>query len=782
MPSRRDLAHWYADTLFRYQKPVLAVIIALTLGFGFFIKDLRIDNSVEVLFQRDSPIVQAYNKFTEIFGNAELAVLAFKRDDGIFRPETLELIEALTNRIEDEVRHVESVVSLTNVNILDSGAGGSLEVRPLLDMDDGVLEDEERLEEAFRRAIDEPYIDKTLISEDGSTTSLVVKTVYLEGNQTYRKELTDDLRTLLDEVAPEVGTDFYLGGPPVFLTYFDEYILEDLLTFAPLIVLVLFGILFITFRSWMGVLIPMGVVGVGAIITVGFMGLMGLPITLATTIVPPLLFVLGVEDAIYVLSFFQREAAQGRGPRDRAYMTSVHTNVACLLTSVTTAIGFGALMITDINAVHETGMITAVGTMAIWMTNNLLLPILLQWVPYPQEREEVMEHLESGFLNRVLDKLIDWNLAHPWRVLGVGLLLTGVFIPGVMYLKVETNFVKYFHEESPIAVSQRFIQENLSGVAPMEILVDTGEPDGMKDPQVLREMAAIEEDLYEHPVVDWVFGTHDFYLMMHHHMTGATATSGFPITEPSVISQYTLLYDIAGGGAGLEDFVSEDRRYGRVSARLKDASTSVLEGTLADTREHFESPPSGAEYRFADNTAMLVSIVDAMLLNTAESLLLATVFIWILIAIYVRSIKVSLLFMIPNLIPVGAVLGLMGYTGVELNISTMMIGAVAIGLAVNNTIHIFAHFPRSLAHCDGDLSAAAHETMHSVGRACVSAGISIMFGFLILALSNFYPNLYFGTLSAFTVAIAVICDISVSYTIWILLGKRGYRGPAHMRR
>jgi predicted RND superfamily exporter protein len=463
-------------------------------------------------------------------------------------------------------------------------------------------------------------------------------------------------------------------------------------------------------------------------------------------------------------------------------MTSIHTNVACLLTSVTTAIGFGSLMITDLAAVYETGMVSAAGTMAIWMTNNLLLPILLQWIPYSRERQEAVRHLEGGFLNRVLDKLVDWNLAHPWRVLAIGLAVTGIFIPGALYLQVETNFVKYFHEDSPIAVSQRFIQDNLSGVAPMEILVDTGAPGGIKDPQVLGEMAAIQDDLEEHEVVDWVFGTHDFFLLMHRYMDGTTVTSGFPITDPAVISQYELLYDIAGGGAGLEDFVSEDRRSGRVSARLKDASTRVLETTLDDTREHFVDPPSGAEYQFADNTAMLVSIVDAMLLNTAESLLIATVFIWILIALYVRSIKVSLLFMIPNLIPVGAVLGLMGYTGIELNISTMMIGAVAIGLAVNNTIHIFANFPRSLVHNDGNLPAAAHETMHSVGRACVSAGIAIMCGFLILALSNFYPNLYFGTLSGFTVAIAVICDVSVSYTIWILLGKRGYRGPPHLRR
>jgi predicted RND superfamily exporter protein len=778
MAPRRDFAHWYADSLFRGRKIVLALAALITVWLGWNVQHLKIDNSVEVLFQKDSPIVQAYQKFTRIFGNAELAVVAFRDERGIFHPEVIAEVDMLSQRIAAEVRHVAQVISLTNAQILEGSNGGLVAV-PLIAPGAGT--DPVALAAALERAHKEPFLDKTLISTDGKTTSIVVKTEYLEGNQFFRKEITDDLRTLLAEVGSSHKTEFYLGGPPVFMTYFDEYILEDMLTFAPLIVVTLVTILWLTFRSWIGILVPMGVVGLGAIWTVGFMGWMGFPITLATTIIPPLLFVTGVEDAIFVLSFFQREATRTDDARKRAWLTSLHTNIACMLTSITTSVGFGALMITDINAVFETGMVSAFGAIAIWASNNLVLPILLEKIPYDAKREEVSKRLESGFLTRSLDKLVDWNLEHPKTVLMIGMLALGAFIPGIWHLKVETNFVKYFRDDSPIAEAQAFIQANLSGVAPLEVLVDSGEPEGMKNPVVLAEMAAIEDTLRADPVVDWVFGTHDFYRIMHRYMAGVTFETGFPITDSAVIGQYALLYEMSGGGAGLEDFVDLDHRYGRISARLKDASTSVLEHTLADAATHFTTAKSGATYSYADNTAMLVGIVDAMLLNTGQSLLLATVVIWLLITIYIRSFTVSLLFMIPNLLPVGAVLGLMGYTGVDLNISTMMIGAVAIGLAVNNTIHIFAHFPRAFAHADGDLAKAAHETMHTVGRACVSSGTALMFGFLILAFSNFYPNVYFGGLSAFTMLVAVVTDISISYTIWILLGKRGYQGPAHLR-
>ncbi|RMF15870.1 MAG: hypothetical protein D6761_07125 [Candidatus Dadabacteria bacterium] len=778
MSERRDLAERFADILFRYQKLWLAISVALTLGLGFFIKDLRIDNSVEVLFQKTSPIVQAYKKFTRIFGNAELAVIAFRDERGVFHPEVLDEIEHLTNDILTKVPHVENVISLTNVQVLDRTEDG-FTVRPIVETTPDPLTTDAGRHELVKRAQEEPFIRRTLVSDDGTTTSLVVKTVYLEGNQTYRQELTNALRELLEPYREKYGTEYYLGGPPVFLTYFDEYILQDMLTFGPLTVLIMFVILFLTFRSWIGIVLPMGVVAIGAIWTVGFMGAMGFPITLATTIIPPLLFVIGLEDAIYILSFFRKEAIASDDAFTRARNTAAHTNIACFLTSITTAIGFGSLMITDINAVYETGMVSAVGSMAVWASNNIILPLVLQWIPYNVRDEETEEKLEHGLLQRFLDKLLEWNLAHPWAVLMFGLAVAAAFIPGMMHLKVETNFVKYFREETPIYQAQQFIQKNLSGVAPLEILVDTHEPDGMLNPDVLHEMDDIERVLREDPIVDWSFGTQDFFELMHKYVADDPSQ---PITDPALLSQYILLYQISGGGAGLEDFLDTDRQYGRISARLQDQPTSVLKHTLGRVQARMDETTSGATYQFADNTAMLVSIVDAMLLNTAESLLIASVVIFLLIWIYVRSALISLLFMIPNLIPVGAVLGVMGYTGVELNISTMMIGAVAIGLAVNNTIHIFAHFPRSLVHANGDLDEAAHETMHTVGRAAVSAGVALLAGFAVLSFSYFYPNVYFGALSAFTMVIALVCDLTISYTFWILLGKRGYRGPAHMQK
>lgn len=629
-------AERFAKVVFNGQKYWLVCFAAATLFFGYGLTKLRIDNSIEALLQQGSETLQAFQIFTETFGNSELAVVAFKDEAGIFRPQALERIAAIAAKIESDVRHNNGVVSLTNIQIVD-GSGGDLTIRPLLAAG---ITDPTQLAAAFARAKLEPYIRKTLISDDGKTTAILVRSVYPASEkekQTFRQELARDLFAVLKTFDADPDA-FRIGGPPVFLTYFDEYILNDLLTFTPLVLLALCGLLILKFRSFSAVWLPLSMVGLGGIWTMGFMGWMNFPITLATTIIPPLLAVTGIEDSIYVYSFFQAQARQTTDRRRRAFNTSVETAFACILTSVTTAIGFGSLAITDINAVFQTGVVSGVGAMFVWAMNNMLMPIVLQWVKPPQA--VVAGHDRHGAMNRILQGVASLNLRHTKKVFALGVIFVSCFLPGIGMLKVETNFIKYFDEQSPIRQAHDYFEQNLSGVAPMEILVDTGVDGGIRNPTVLAEMAAIKAELATDPTVDWMFATSDFIEILHRQMaTAATlpadvAASGFPVTDPALVAQYFLLYQMAGGGAGLEEFVSEDGRYGRISARLKDASTGILELTIQRGHELFAAAQSGAKYVFADNTAMLVGIVDAMLQNTLTSLLLATVAIWLLMAAF----------------------------------------------------------------------------------------------------------------------------------------------------
>lgn len=764
-----------ARFIFGYEKLWYLLFVGMTVLSLYGVTKLRIDNSVETLLEKDTPLRRAFQKFTELFGNAELAVVAFQDPLGIFRPETLQEIAELTAAIEKRVPHVQEVISLTNAHVMERMGNGDLAVRPLLDLSQGLPQDPEVLRALLRRAQAEPFFKRTLISDDGSTTSIIVRMEYRAYDTEYRRELTRALQQLLAEFKKKYNHEYYLAGPPVFLTYFDDYILRDLLIFSPLVVLTVVVILLLTFRTLSGILLPLTMVFLGFLWTMGFMGLNGFPITLATTIIPPLLIVTGVEDAIYILSFYQKNLLREKDRRATAYKTSLETFLPCFYTSITTAVGFGSLAITRIEAVFETGVVSAVGTMLLWMANNILLVLLLQRIRPPKRLAEVEKVVTSGILTRFLDRLVQYNLRAPRRVLLAGILFALLFLPGTFFVQVETNFVGYFHESSPIVKAHHFLAEHLSGVAPMEILVDSGKSGGMKDPQLLAELYRIERMLEKAPEVDWVYSPSDFLVTMHRYFSETTGPyqGTFPITDPTLIHQYFFLYEISGGGAGLEAFLTPDYHYGRISARLKDVSTRVLKETITRIEAEFPGIESrtGAKLSFADNTAMLVSLVDSLFQNTLNSLILATVVIFLLIYLYIRDFKISLYFMVPNIIPVIAVLGLMGYTGIDLNVSTMMIGSVAIGLAVNNTIHIFTHFPESLRVHGYHMEEAAFETMHSVGRAAVSSGVALMAGFLILTFSNFYPNFYFGTLSAFTLFVALVCDLAISFTLWILIGK-----------
>ena len=780
-------ANRYAKIVFDYQKFWLAFFLIGTIGFGAGLLRLRVDNSVEALMQEDSPTLRAFRVFTEHFGSSEMVVISFRDERGVMSPEVLTEINELTTQLQDEtqVRHADQVVSLTNAQLMQGTPDGSLKVTPLIDLSAGLPTDSTVLAAAEARAKLEPYLRRTLISDDGKTTSIIVRATYPEDEKiktTFRQELTHDVWKVLESFEDKFKTEVFVGGPPVFLTYFDQYILKDMLVFSPLVFLALIAILLLTFRSLGAVFLPLGMVLIGAIWTVGFMAYLGYPITLATTIIPPLLLVTGIEDSIYVYSFFQQENSSGSDRRLRAFKTSALTAMACFLTSVTTAIGFGSLAITDIKAIFQTGVVAGVGTMMVWAMNNILMPILLQYVKPPKP---VADHAQGDLMDRLLSWLATQSLTRTKTVFAIGVVMFLAFLPGIPMLRVETNFIKYFDEESPIRQAHDFMEQNLSGVAPLEVFVDTGRSDGMKDPKVLAEIKELEAALAEESLIDWTFSSSDFVLMLHSAMTVSDPTgtpvvdpksAAFPITDESLVAQYFLLYSMAGGDAGMNDFISSDGQYGRISSRLHEASTSEIKRVMEKMEVKFAATTSGAKYSFADNSAMMVGMVDSMLANTINSLLLATVVIWILISIYLKNWKVGLVFMFPNVIPIFLVLGMMGYMGVDLNLTTMMIGSIAIGLAVDNTIHIFAHFGTALRSYPTVEDATMH-TMQTVGRASVSSGLALMAGFLILTLSDFYPNFWFGTLSAFTMFVALISDLTISYSIWVFLGRAGYKGP-----
>lgn len=780
-------ANRYAKAVFNYQKIWLAFFLVGTIGFGAGLLKLRVDNSVEALMQEDSKTLRAFRVFTEHFGSSEMAVISFRDERGVMTPDVLNEINELTTQLQDDaqVRHVDQVISLTNVQLMQGTTDGSLTVVPLLDLSAGMPTDTTVLLAAEERAKLEPYLRRTLISDDGKTTAVIIRATYPEDEKTktvFRQELTHDVWKVLDQFTEKFKTEVHIGGPPVFLTYFDQYILRDMMIFSPLVFLALIAILLLTFRSLGVVFLPLGMVLIGAIWTVGFMAYMGYPITLATTIIPPLLLVTGIEDSIYVYSFYQQETSSGNDRKLRAFKTSALTAVACFLTSITTAIGFGSLAITDIKAIFQTGVVAGIGTMFVWAMNNILMPILLQYVKPPKALDE---NSKGDLMDRLLSWLAKQSINRTKTVFAIGVVMFLAFLPGIPMLKVETNFIKYFDKESPIVQAHDFMEENLSGVAPLEIFVDTGRPDGMKDPKVLAEIKELEAAIAEESLIDWTFSSSDFVLMLHSAMTVSEPTgepavdpksAAFPITDENLVAQYFLLYSMAGGDAGMNDFISSDGQYGRISSRLHEASTSEIKRVMEKMETKFAATTSGAKYSFADNSAMMVGMVDSMLQNTINSLILATVVIWILISIYLKNWKIGLIFMVPNVIPIFLVLGMMGYMGVDLNLTTMMIGSIAIGLAVDNTIHIFAHFPSALRTYPTVEEATMH-TMQTVGRAAVSSGLALMAGFLILTLSDFYPNFWFGSLSAFTMFVALISDLTISYSIWVFLGRAGYKGP-----
>lgn len=752
-----------------WPKTALGILAVLTMVLAGFASQIRVDNSIEALFLESDPTMQYFREFTDLFGSSEIAAIAFT--DGkssIFTHKNLDLIQRLTTRIENEVPYVVQVISLTNANLIE-GTNGSITIKPFLE--EIPKAGSPKLVTLATEGMKEPLFRKVLISDDGKTTSIIVKTEYRPGDDKYRAEITAKLRQIVAEEAP--GVDLQMGGPPIFLTVFNEYIVKDLLTFGPIIALVLMVLLFFTFRHINGVVLPMLTIVIGLIWTFGFMVIIGKKINLATTIIPPLIAVIGVANVIHFINIFTHEISLGKKRKAAVFETLSHLGTPMFMSSLTTVVGFASLMVSDISVIRETGLISAFGILATLLASLVAPPILLMWTkPNAKAVAKYEATLSGGLLGTLLDHIQNVNEKHPKLIITLGMVVALFFGFGISKINVETNFFKYFKDDSDIVKAQNFIQKHLSGVAPLEVLVDaTKVKGGIKNPTVMREMDSIESHLLAEPLVDHVFSPVDYIKILRRAFYSGEQSYYTLPTSANEISQLFLVYDLQGGGAGLEDFRTGDYDYGRISARLQDAGTNELRGVINRAKTQFHKATSGAQYHFADNTNLIVHIVDNLIWSQAESLGLAFILIFFMMAWFLKGFRLGLMGMVPNVFPIVIVLGTMGYLGIDLNVSTVMVPAIAIGLAVDDTIHLFSRFAQQRQLLESNVE-AARATIHSTGRACIFTSVSLCAGFLVLGLSNFYPNLYFGILAAITVAAALFADLTISMAMLRLWGPK----------
>lgn len=729
---------------------ILSVAISLTI---FRVAEVEIDPSSEGMMVEGDPEREYYERFKETFGSDTLTVVVIKSKDGdVFTEETLTLIKNLTDELED-LDGVTDVHSLTRVNRIQ-GDGD------FLNTDDLIYEvpsDEASLKEIRRDAFRNYINVGSILSEDGKVAAINIFTEKRLYDRGFNKRVSDEIERLINTYKGEHNL-YQIGGPLTKIT-FSSYIASDQKTIIPWSVLIILIILFLSFRSSVAVFLPIFTGGLSILTTLGFMTLLGYPINVITVIVPSLLIVIGCTEDVHMLAIYAAKLREGLEKKEAIMYMAVHSALPISLTSLTTFLGFATLSINKITILKQFGIVSSFGLFANFIVTIIVIPSALHLFSAPKVFQQSVKgrRAKRRDIDALLDGIVSLNKNHRLAIALCTIALVLLALLGALRLDVNTDYISYFKEGSFIRERVSSIHNDLSGAQSFNIIVETGEEDRVKEPNILKQMVGLQEYIGGMGV-DKSVSLADFIKIVNREMNGGRIDKEAIPGSRELVAQYLLLL----GDLDLEKYVNDDRSTANIVVRHNINSSGELSILLDQIKEYINSNLSRSlTVRFTGEGILINNASDAMVIGQIQSLGLALLAVFIIMTILFMSIKAGIIAMISNTIPILLNFGIMGWLGIPLNTGTSMVGAIALGIAVDDTIHFMVRYQRELRATNDQDMAIAH-TLHGEGKPILFTSTALAVGFGILVLSNFNPTINFGLLAGLVMIYALMADLFVN--------------------
>lgn len=744
-------------------------IEGVRVGDRVLLPGLRVDNSLEVWFRSDDPNWVTYEAFQDQFERDELVLLAFETED-LFTTAALDKIEDLTRKLES-LPHVERVVSLTNVEHF-RGEDGVLTVSELVP---SVPSAPEALARLRRVALDNPLYVDNLVSRDGRTTAILVRLEKAADGVNVQRRVTDEIYALLERETEGGRYAFHAAGVPILLGLEDRASTDDATLEYGLSLLLVVAVLYLMHRRWTYVWISLVVVAISNVWIHGLMALCGSTYNMITTILATLVLVIGIADSVHFIAEYRAQAGRTRDGAEAVRRAFRHIAMPCLFTSLTTAVGFASMVTSSLGAVQAFGLYAAVAILMTFLVNMSLGTVWLSYLKVPTAAPGVGS--EAGLMRGYLGRVAAINRRHVKINVVVALAVFLVSFTGIVRIQVNTNEILYFREDHPIRVATDFIERNLTGTIPLEIML-TGEPDAFLEPEVLRRVEALERFLSGREHLRKTFSPVPYVKEINRVVHDGDPAAYRVPDRRDLVAQLMLLAE----GSDTEDLESyldlSDYARARIQCRLDYVGTNEMRAVQREIQDEIGRtlPPVGIRAEMTGGVPLYLNMVDYLLESQIRGFSLALVVIFLMLSLLVRSLKLGLLAMVPNCVPVFLTFGIMGWAGIHLDLGTVLIASIAIGLAVDDTIHFLARF-RTAFEARGTYEAAIEETIHTIGVPITVTSVVLFLGFGVFMVSTFKPIVYFGLLSAVTMLSALLADLFVLPALIKLLRPLGPERP-----
>lgn len=731
------------------------------------------------MLERD-PARGFYEQVRETFGSDDLTVVVIEAPD-VFTPETLGIVSRLSEAL-GRLEGVTRVDSLTTVDHIAADAD-QLEIAPLLR--DGVPSDPVALARIRREATANPIFARSLVASDARAAGIVVYTQADDTDREFNQRFAGEVEALLAaESAPGIVL-YQIGGPLIKATAVD-YVKRDQFTLIPLSALTLFVVLFLGFRTPQGTVPPLVTGLVSIVWGLGLMAIFGVPINIITAAVPSLVLVIGFAEAVHLISAYHRQLAHGR---DRQHALEEAIDEAALpitVTTATTVVAFATLILTDITMLIQFGYGATLALSANFVATLLGIPLILRLWPTPTRlRGSAFDaDPDDGARNPRIERAGDFILRHRLPISAGFALLAAASVVGWTTLRVDTDFISYFPEDAPIRQRMRDAQASLSGASAFYVVVESDRENGIADPAMLRQIASLQTFLESQPGIDKTISIADYVSVLHAELSGGANDGRIIPDSPDLVAQHLLLMD----RAQIARFLDLPASTANILVRHNLTGSWELSRALDEIEAYAGAHVRGATVRPTGLSVLTSRAADYMAVNELTSFLYTLLIIGAIHSALFMSVKAGFLSLVPNVIPVVYSFGLMGLLDVPLSTGTAMVATIAIGIAVDDTVHNMVTYSRQLQeHHDERL--AALRTLAIQARPIAYISLALAAGFSVLAFSRFVPTVHVGLLSAFVMIVAMVAELVLApilmsstrlVTLWDMLLLR--MNPELVRR
>ena len=770
MRKNKKLNIWglVARLILRNRFLILLGILLLTGYWSTQWKNMQFTFTEANLLPDNHPENILYQSFIQTFGEEGNVIVIAVQDSSFYTPSQRLAWKALNEKIEG-YQEINFVLSTENIQELVKDNKNKSFVLKEVSKE---LPPEGKFPEKFKEKLylELPFFENLLFEKNSNTIRSII---YMDPeivNTAQRKDFIFDVFIpLIKDYEETYDSDIRVSGMPYIRTLNAQNIVDEIGLFVLGAALITTLIFFLFFRSFRATFISLIVVAIGVMWAFGILGWLGYEITVLTALIPPLIIVIGVPNCIFLINKYQQEIAKHRNQAKSLQRVIAKIGNATLMTNLTTASGFATFILTNSKILKEFGVVASINIIAIFLLSLLIIPITYSFMERPNKKH--LRHLK----NKTVDFFVTWmeKTVRKKRVNVYLISLLGLIIgiTGIYQIKISGSLIEDMPKSAPFFKDILFFDATFNGIVPLEIWIDSKREEGIVRPATLRRMNQLQETIDEIPelapslsVVNAVKYAKQAYY------NGNPNYFALPTSQENSFI-YPFLNSSNSNSELLNGYVDSTGQFGRITTYMKDIKTSRMEEIEADLKESIAKifPKDRYGVNITGKSLLFLKGTKYLINNLILSLSLAILLIALFMAFLFRSFKMILISLIPNLLPLIITAGVMGFTGIPLKPSTILVFSIAFGISVDDTIHFLAKYRQELIANGWKINKAVFAALRETGISMFYTSVVLFFGFSIFMSSNFGGTQALGGLVAVTLMMAMLANLVLLPSLLISL-------------